>query len=69
MLKPGDKVEVNQIWASGGSVRQPFRKWFRGYEFVRKEDGKATSIVKALDGTFAGCEIRFNDSDIRKEES
>ena len=60
-LKPGDKVEINQIWAGG---RDPLRAWFKGYEFV-SSNGK-TVVVKATTGLYEGRSMNFDALTVRK---
>lgn len=62
-MKPGDSVEVNQVWASGGALKPPLKHWFGGYEFVRM-DGD-TCIVKHISGLYVGIEVRFSKEDVR----
>ena len=65
-MKPGDKVEVNHVWASGGALRPPLKHWFDGYEFVRMDGDVA--IVKHTSGMYAGIEVRYPKDDVRVKE-
>jgi hypothetical protein len=60
-MKPGDKVEVNQVWAGGSLI--PLRSWFKGYEFVRTEGVNA--IVKHTEGMYKGIDVRYPVVDVR----
>jgi hypothetical protein len=62
-MKPGDAVEVNQVWASGGALKPPLKSWFGGYEFVRMDGDVA--IVKHTAGMYAGIEVRYPKEDVR----
>lgn len=62
-MKFGDLVEVNQVWAAGGS-RGPLRHWFGDYEFVRHEKGGKV-IVTPTKGFMKGVEVRFSEDDVR----
>jgi len=59
-VKPGDKVEVNQVWA-GGLI--PLRSWFKGYELVRTEG--ANAIVKHTEGMYKSIDVRYPVVDVR----
>lgn len=66
-MKPGDKVEVNKVWAATGGGRAPLTAWFKGYELVSVKDGKV--VVRDIgDGTFNGCEYNYDLSDIRPDQ-
>ena len=63
-MKPGDRVEVEQVWASAGPLRPPLRRWFGGYELVRIVQNQA--IVRRDAGLFVGVETRWRLADVRK---
>ena len=54
-MKPGDKVEVNQVWAGGSLI--PLKSWFKGYKFVRTEGVNA--IVEHTEGVYKGVWVRY----------
>lgn len=62
-MKPGDYVEVNQVWAGGGPLRPPLRQWFRGYTLERIEGDAA--FVRHEAGLYEGMTVRFPLSDVR----
>lgn len=60
-MKPGDPVEVYQIWAGGFDVTHG--GWFGGYTFEYAEPGNATFIVRNLCGDllrYAGHRVRMS---------
>lgn len=66
VMKTGDSVEVNQVWASQGALKAPLKHWFGGYEFVRMDGDVA--IVKHVAGMYAGIEVRYSKDDVRVKE-
>ena len=65
-MNPGDKVEVNIIWAGSPIHLDPLKNWFKNYIFVR-QDGNY-GIVKPTKGLYQGLEIRYPIKDIRLEK-
>lgn len=64
-MKPGDKVEVNLVWAANGPFEPLSTAWFRGYELV--EVFKDTVTVKHSNGTFAGVKCIHPKTCVRLE--
>lgn len=62
-MKPGDKVEVQSVWASQGRLKEPLRSWFKGYEFV-STDGR-TTVVKHTEGLYEGINANHPAGDVR----
>ncbi len=63
IMKPGDKVEVNQIWASQGALKPVLKSWFAGYEIVEVLDKQ----VKVKNDR--GVILRYSKEDVRPEEA
>lgn len=66
-MNPGDSVEVNIVWSSGGALLPPLRHWFDGYEFVRMDGNIA--IVKHTTGMYAGIAVRYPKRYVRLKET
>jgi hypothetical protein len=62
-MQPGDKVEVNEVWAAAGHGESPLTYWFIGYELVSIDGDKA--VVKVLEGLYAGMNLNYRLSDVR----
>ena len=62
-MKPGDKVEVNRVWASQGGFLSPLRQWTKGFEFV--EQNGPYVVVRFLDGLYAGMDANYPAQDVR----
>jgi hypothetical protein len=62
-MKPGDKVEVHEVWAAGGWGRAPLTHWAIGYELISITGDKV--VVKVLEGMYEGCHLNYSLSDIR----
>lgn len=63
IVKPGDKVEVHEVWAASGWGNPPFTHWAIGYELVSITGDKV--VVKVLEGMYAGMNLNYSLSDIR----
>lgn len=66
MINNGDKVQVNQILWSNGVWEGVHKEWMSGYEFVEYDGDNA--MVRIMTGFSAGCVVRYNKADVRKEK-
>lgn len=66
-MKPGDKVEVNMIWAANGPLEPLSRAWFKGYELV--ELYQNTIVVKHSSGIFANVNCIYPKACVRLEKA
>jgi hypothetical protein len=62
-MKPGDKVEVNRVWAAQGGFLSPMRSWAKGFEFV-EQDGPYL-VVRHLTGLYAAMDASYPAQDVR----
>lgn len=64
---PGQPVEVHQIWASNGAVKDPSKRWSGGYVFVghRRVRGQNVVVVRNTKGVFAGMDSNVSPLDVR----
>lgn len=63
-MKPGDKVEVNEVWAAAGYGKPPLTYWFIGYELVSIDGDKA--VVKVIGaGLYEGMNLNYRLCDVR----
>ncbi len=67
-MRPGNKVQVEQVWASQGSHGPPLKHWFSGYTLVSVDGDKAVVEV-TREGFDKGCRLNFRASDVRPDES
>ncbi len=68
-LQPGQAVEVNQIWASGGTTGEHSRAWIGGYEYVgmRKVRSQIFTVVRHTRGHLKGEQALVWPMDVRAE--